>query len=73
MTVKQKAYKFRLSPNREQKHMFTKTFGSSRAIWNMMLADKIKYYEETGKTLKNTPAQYKHTKISSEEISDGRE
>ena len=59
MTIKQKAYKFRLSPNREQKLMFAKTFGSSRAIWNMMLADKIKYYEETGKTLKNTPAQYK--------------
>ena len=59
MTVKQKAYKFRLSPNREQKLMFTKTFGSSRAIWNMMLADKITYYEETGKMLRNTPAQYK--------------
>ena len=59
MTVKQKAYKFRLSPNREQKLMFSKTLGSSRAIWNMMLADKIKYYEETGKILKNTPAQYK--------------
>lgn len=25
----------------------------------MMLADKIKHYEETGQTLKNTPAQYK--------------
>ena len=24
-----------------------------------MLADKIAYYEETGKTLYNTPAQYK--------------
>lgn len=59
MTVRQKAYKFRLYPNQEQKVMFAKTFGSSRAIWNMMLADKIKYYEETGKTLYNTPTQYK--------------
>jgi len=55
-----KSYKFRLYPNIEQKEMFAKTFGCARAIWNMMLADKIKYYEETGDFLKNnTPAQYK--------------
>lgn len=59
MTIKQKAYKFRLYPNEEQKQFFAKTFGCSRAIWNMMLADKIKHYEETGETLHNTPAQYK--------------
>ena len=54
-----KSYKFRLYPNEEQKEMFAKTFGCARAIWNMMLADKIKYYEETGEFLNNTPAQYK--------------
>ena len=59
MTVRQKAYKFRLYPNQEQKQLFAKTFGCSRAIWNMMLADKIKHYEETKETLYNTPAQYK--------------
>lgn len=59
MTIKQKAYKFRLYPNEEQKQFFAKTFGCSRAIWNMMLADKIKHYEETGETLYNTPSQYK--------------
>ena len=59
MTVKHKTYKFRLYPNKEQKILFTKTFGCSRAIWNMMLADKIKFYQETGQTLNNTPAQYK--------------
>ena len=59
MTVRQKAYKFRLYPNPEQQQFFAKTFGCSRAIWNMMLADKIKYYEETKETLYNTPAQYK--------------
>jgi transposase, IS605 orfB family len=59
MTVRQKAYKFRLYPNQEQKQFFAKTFGCSRAIWNMMLADKIKHYEETKETLYNTPAQYK--------------
>lgn len=59
MTIKQKAYKFRLYPNEEQEQFFAKTFGCSRAIWNMMLADKIKHYEETGENLYNTPAQYK--------------
>ena len=59
MTVRQKSYKFRLYPNQEQKQLFAKTFGCSRAIWNMMLADKIKHYEKTKETLYNTPAQYK--------------
>ena len=59
MTIRQKSYKFRLYPNQEQKQLFAKTFGCSRAIWNMMLADKIKHYEETKETLYNTPAQYK--------------
>jgi len=59
MAIRQKAYKFRLYPNEEQKQFFAKTFGCSRAVWNMMLADKIKHYEKTGETLHNTPAQYK--------------
>ena len=59
MTIRQKAYKFRLYPNEKQKQFFAKTFGCSRAVWNMMLADKIKHYEKTGETLHNTPAQYK--------------
>ena len=59
MTVRQKSYKFRLYPSQEQQQLFAKTFGCSRAIWNMMLADKIKHYEETKETLYNTPAQYK--------------
>jgi len=59
MATRQKSYKFRLYPNQEQKQLFAKTFDCSRAIWNMMLADKIKHYEETKETLYNTPAQYK--------------
>ena len=59
MTIRQKSYKFRLYPNQEQKQLFAKTFGCSRAIWNMMLSDKIKHYEDTKETLYNTPAQYK--------------
>ena len=59
MTIRHKAYKFRLYPNEEQTQLFAETFGCSRAIWNMMLADKIKHYEDTKETLYNTPAQYK--------------
>lgn len=39
--------------------MFVKTFGCVRFIYNRMLADKIKHYEETKQKLNNTPAQYK--------------
>ena len=59
MAKRHKSYKFRLYPTEKQMMMFEKTFGCSRFIWNQMLADKIQYYKETGKTLKNTPAQYK--------------
>ena len=54
-----KAYKFRLYPNKEQEIMFAKTFGCVRFIYNKMLADKIDYYKETKQKLNNTPAQYK--------------
>lgn len=60
MTIRRKAYKFRLYPNQEQKQFFAKTFGCSRAIWNMMLEDKMAHYKETGEMLYNTPAQYKN-------------
>ena len=54
-----RAYKFRLYPNAEQKVMFAKTFGCVRFIFNRMLADKIEHYEKTHDKLNNTPAQYK--------------
>lgn len=55
----QKAYKFRLYPNKVQREYFAKTFGCVRFVYNRMLAEKIAYYEETGKTLAVTPAKYK--------------
>ncbi len=54
-----KAYKFRIYPNSKQRTMFARTFGCVRFIYNRMLSDKIKYYEETRQKLNNTPAQYK--------------
>jgi putative transposase len=54
-----KAFKFRIYPNAEQQILLAKTFGCVRFIYNKMLGDKIKYYEETKQKLNNTPAQYK--------------
>lgn len=54
-----KAYQYRIYPNAEQQMQFAKTFGCVRFIYNRMLADKIAYYEATGKMLRNTPAAYK--------------
>ena len=59
-----KAYKYRLYPNNEQKEYFAKTFGCGRLIYNLMLADRIKSYEDNKdldiKKIKYpTPAQYK--------------
>lgn len=55
----QKAYKFRLYPNKEQREYFARTFGCVRFVYNRMLAEKIACYEETGKSLSVTPAKYK--------------
>jgi len=54
-----KAYKFRLYPNKEQQDYFAKCFGCVRFIYNKMLAYRIEHYKKTGKYLNNTPAQYK--------------
>lgn len=54
-----RAYKFRIYPDSEQHIMFAKTFDCVRFIYNRMLSDKIKHYEETKQKLNNTPAQYK--------------
>ncbi|MDE6780165.1 MAG: transposase [Ruminococcus sp.] len=54
-----KAYKFRIYPNAEQRVLFAKTFGCVRFIYNKMLSDKIEYYKENKQKLNNTPAQYK--------------
>lgn len=54
-----RAYKYRLYPNKEQQEYFAKCFGCVRFIYNRMLSDKIKHYQNTKQKLNNTPAQYK--------------
>lgn len=54
-----KAYRYRIYPNIEQKIFFAKTFGCVRLVYNSMLADRIKHYQDTNESLKNNYAQYK--------------
>ena len=54
-----KAFKFRIYPNKEQVNFINQNIGACRFIYNQMLEDKIKYYEENKRTLNNTPVQYK--------------
>ena len=58
-----KAYKFRIYPDSEQASFFIKSFGCVRKVYNLMLDDRKKAYEEyksTGiKTKYPTPAKYK--------------
>jgi putative transposase len=59
-----KAYKYRLYPNKEQELYLQKTFGCTRFIYNKMLADRIKSYNENKdldiKQIKYpTPSSYK--------------
>lgn len=59
-----KAYKFRIYPTEEQEIFLAKSFGCVRKVYNLMLDDRIKNYEETNndsskKMIFPTPAKYK--------------
>ena len=44
--VANRAYKFRIYPNDEQKILFARTFGCVRVVYNHWLDRKIRQYEE---------------------------
>ncbi|HAQ1841679.1 TPA: IS200/IS605 family element RNA-guided endonuclease TnpB [Enterococcus faecium] len=59
-----KAYKFRIYPTEEQEIFFAKSFGFVRKVYNLMLDDRKKAYEEvkndsSKKMTFPTPAKYK--------------
>ena len=54
-----KAYKYRLYPDKAQREYFSVCFSATRFIWNKMLYDRMEYYKETGKSKTFTPAGYK--------------
>ena len=47
----EKAYKFRIYPNKEQEKLINKTFGCVRFVYNKYLAKKIETYENSKETL----------------------
>lgn len=70
-----KAYKYRLYPNKEQSELINKTFGCSRFVYNKMLADHKEKYEqfrddkEALKKIKyTTPADYKNEFVWLKEV-----
>lgn len=46
----EKAYKYRIYPNKKQKEIIVKTFGCCRFVYNTYLAKRIKMYEENKET-----------------------
>ena len=54
-----RAIKYRLYPTENQKVFFAKTFGCVRKVYNLMLSDKVKSYQDTGELCNVTPAMYK--------------
>lgn len=46
----EKAYKYRIYPNKKQKELIAKTFGCCRFVYNHYLAKRIKMYEENKET-----------------------
>ena len=50
MIVVEKAYKFRIYPNKQQEELINKTFGCCRFIYNRYLAKRIELYENNKET-----------------------
>ena len=46
----EKAYKYRIYPNKKQKEIIAKTFGCCRFIYNKYLAKRIEMYEQNKET-----------------------
>jgi putative transposase len=47
----EKAYKFRIYPNRQQEVQIQKTFGCTRFVYNHYLAKRIEMYKDDKSTL----------------------
>ena len=45
-----KAYKYRIYPNKQQEELIQKTFGCVRFVYNHFLFDRITAYKENGES-----------------------
>ncbi|TCZ73018.1 transposase [Paenibacillus albiflavus] len=61
-----KAYKFRIYPNKEQKILIAKTIGCSRFVFNRFLSQWSDEYKETGKGLTYISCSAKLTQLKKE-------
>ena len=50
MNTVERAYKYRIYPNKKQKEIIAKTFGSCRFVYNKYLAQRIEMYEKNKET-----------------------
>ena len=49
--IVERAYKYRIYPNKKQQELIQKTFGCTRFVYNYFLDLKIKEYQDSGKSL----------------------
>ena len=62
----EKAYKYRIYPNKKQKEIIAKTFGCCRFIYNKYLAKRIEMYEQNKETFTYVQCANDMKKIKSE-------
>lgn len=62
----EKAYKYRIYPNKKQKEIIAKTFGCCRFIYNKYLAKRIEMYKQNKETLSYVQCANDMTNLKSE-------
>ena len=62
----EKAYKYRIYPNKKQKEIISKTFGSCRFVYNTYLAKRIEMYEKNKETFSYVQCANDMKKLKSE-------
>lgn len=62
----EKAYKYRIYPNKKQKELIQKTFGCCRFVYNYFLDKRIKAYEENKETLNYSTTSKMLTELKKE-------
>lgn len=62
----EKAYRYRIYPNKKQKELIAKTFGCCRFVFNKYLAKRIEAYEQNGETYSWAQCSRDMTKLKSE-------
>lgn len=62
----EKAYKYRIYPNKKQKEIITKTFGCCRFVYNKYLAKRIEMYEQNKETFSYVQCANDMKKLKSE-------